>query len=79
MLIANPISSLRISKSGLATEYSWHHHETQIVTFRWMPSFIRGLDSILMNNLTSTSKFLSLVLRHRPGIISMQLDPEGGG
>ena len=28
-------------------------------------------------NLTSTSKFLSLVLRHRPGIIGMQLDPEG--
>ena len=28
-------------------------------------------------NLTTTSKFLSLVLRHRPGIIGMQLDPEG--
>jgi len=53
--------------------------ETQIVTFRWMPSFIRGLVSILMNSLTSTSRFLSLVLRHRLGIVSMQLDPERWG
>lgn len=29
------------------------------------------------DNLTSTSKFLSLVLRHRPEIVGMQLDPEG--
>lgn len=28
-------------------------------------------------NLTSTSKFLSLVLRHRPEVIGMQLDSEG--
>ena len=30
-----------------------------------------------MNDLKSTSKFLSLVLRHRPEIVGMQLDPEG--
>jgi putative RNA 2'-phosphotransferase len=34
-----------------------------------------------MNNsnkfLTSTSKFLSLVLRHQPEVVGMQLDPEG--
>jgi putative RNA 2'-phosphotransferase len=29
------------------------------------------------SNLISTSKFLSLVLRHRPEIVGMQLDPEG--
>lgn len=29
------------------------------------------------NNLTSTSKFLSLVLRHQPEVIGMQLDAEG--
>jgi putative RNA 2'-phosphotransferase len=29
------------------------------------------------NSLTSTSKFLSLVLRHRPEVVGMQLDPEG--
>lgn len=28
-------------------------------------------------NLTSTSKFLSLVLRHQPEVIGMQLEPEG--
>ena len=28
-------------------------------------------------SLTSTSKFLSLVLRHQPEVIGMQLDPEG--
>ncbi len=28
-------------------------------------------------SLTSTSKFLSLVLRHQPDVIGMQLDPEG--
>ncbi len=28
-------------------------------------------------NLKSTSKFLSLVLRHQPEVIGMQLDPEG--
>lgn len=28
-------------------------------------------------SLTSTSKFLSLVLRHQPAVIGMQLDPEG--
>lgn len=28
-------------------------------------------------NLTSISKFLSLVLRHRPGVLGMQLDPDG--
>ena len=32
-----------------------------------------------MKSLTSTSRFLSLVLRHRPGIVSMQLDPERWG
>jgi putative RNA 2'-phosphotransferase len=30
-----------------------------------------------MKNLTSTSKFLSLVLRHQPEVVGMQLDPEG--
>lgn len=34
-----------------------------------------------MNNpkkvLTSTCKFLSLVLRHQPKLVGMQLDPEG--
>ena len=29
------------------------------------------------NNLTSTSKFLSLLLRHQPEVIGMQLDAEG--
>ena len=29
------------------------------------------------NSLTSTSKFLSLVLRHQPEVVGMQLDPEG--
>lgn len=29
------------------------------------------------SNLVSTSKFLSLVLRHRPEVVGMQLDPEG--
>ncbi len=33
--------------------------------------------AISRNNLTSTSKFLSLVLRHQPEVIGMQLDPEG--
>ena len=28
-------------------------------------------------SLSSTSKFLSLVLRHQPEVIGMQLDPEG--
>jgi putative RNA 2'-phosphotransferase len=28
-------------------------------------------------SLTSTSKFLSLVLRHQPEVVGMQLDPEG--
>jgi putative RNA 2'-phosphotransferase len=29
------------------------------------------------NSLTSTSKFLSLVLQHQPEVLGMQLDPEG--
>jgi putative RNA 2'-phosphotransferase len=29
------------------------------------------------NNLTATSKFLSLVLRHQPEVVGMQLDAEG--
>ncbi|MCC6509888.1 MAG: RNA 2'-phosphotransferase [Pirellulaceae bacterium] len=29
------------------------------------------------NGLTTTSKFLSLVLRHQPEVVGMQLDPEG--
>ncbi len=29
------------------------------------------------DQLTKTSKFLSLVLRHRPGLVGMQLDSEG--
>lgn len=28
-------------------------------------------------NLTATSKFLSLVLRHQPEVVGMQLDDEG--
>lgn len=30
-----------------------------------------------LKSLTSTSKFLSLVLRHQPEVVGMQLDPEG--
>ena len=30
-----------------------------------------------MKSLTSTSKFLSLVLRHQPKVVGMKLDPEG--
>jgi putative RNA 2'-phosphotransferase len=51
--------------------------ETQIVTFRWTPSLERGLVSSLMKHFTSTSKFLSLVLRHQPEVVGMQLAPEG--
>jgi putative RNA 2'-phosphotransferase len=28
-------------------------------------------------SITSTSKFLSLVLRHQPEVVGMKLDPEG--
>lgn len=31
----------------------------------------------MANNLTDTSKFLNLVLRHQPEVIGMQLDSEG--
>lgn len=30
-----------------------------------------------VNNLKKTSKFLSLILRHRPEVIGLQLDPQG--
>ena len=34
-------------------------------------------DMVTNNKLISTSKFLSLVLRHRPEVIGAKLDPEG--
>lgn len=41
----------------------------------WLASLERA--DAVMKNLTSTSKFLSLVLRHKPEVIDMQLDSQG--
>lgn len=50
-------------------------------TWRLVPLGIVNEQKTSMNkspkSLTSTSKFLSLVLRHRPEVVGMQLDPEG--
>ena len=46
-------------------------HAATTVSIRWWPQ------SIMKKSLVTTSKFLSLVLRHKPEAIGMQLDADG--
>jgi putative RNA 2'-phosphotransferase len=84
---ANPKNLENLFNSSMTTKRWGAHPACHVTFFR-----IRKLEAYATRNaiasseqlmkkptkdLTSTSKFLSLVLRHRPEVIGMQLDSEG--